>query len=98
MDRPPGAGLDRAGFIDRVADDVDDAPETLVADRHRDRRTGVGALLAANEALGGVHRHGAHRVLAEMLRDFENQAVAAVRGLERVQDRWQVILELYVDD
>jgi hypothetical protein len=30
--------------------------------------------------------------------DLENQAVAAVRGLERVQDRRQVILELHVDD
>ena len=35
---------------------------------------------------------------AEMLRDFEHQAVAAVRGLERVQDRRQVALELHVDD
>ena len=36
--------------------------------------------------------------LAEMLRDFEHQAVAVVRGLERVQDRRQVALELHVDD
>ena len=54
--------------------------------------------LAAHQALGGVHRDGAHGVLAEMLRDFEHQAVAAVLGLERVQDRRQVILELHVDD
>ena len=33
-----------------------------------------------------------------MLGDFEHQAVAAVVGLERVQDRRQVILELHVDD
>ena len=33
-----------------------------------------------------------------MLRDFEHQAVAAVGGLERVQDRRQVALELHVDD
>ena len=36
--------------------------------------------------------------LAEMLRDFEHQAVAAVLGLERVQDRRQVAVELHVDD
>ena len=30
-----------------------------------------------------MHAHG---VLAEMLRDLEHQAVAVVRGLERVQD------------
>ena len=91
-------GIDRAGLVDRLADDVDDAAEHLVADRHRDRRAGVGALLAAHQTLGGVHRDGADGVLAEMLRDFEHQAVAAVRGLERVQDRRQVILELHVDD
>ena len=33
-----------------------------------------------------------------MLRDFEHQAVAAVLGLERVQDRRQVAVELHVDD
>ena len=36
--------------------------------------------------------------LAEMLRDFEHQAVAAVLGLERVQDRRQMAFELHVDD
>ena len=36
--------------------------------------------------------------LAEMLGDFEHQAVAAVLGLERVQDRRQMVLELHVDD
>ena len=35
---------------------------------------------------------------AEMLSDLEHQAVAAILGLERVQDRRQVILELHVDD
>ena len=35
---------------------------------------------------------------AEMLGDFEHQAVALVRGLQRVEDRRQVIVELHVDD
>ena len=59
---------------------------------------GVGDLLAAHQAFGGVHRDGAHGDLAEMLRDFEHQPVAVVLGLERVQDRRQVVLELHVDD
>ena len=37
-------------------------------------------------------------VLAEMLGDFEHEAVAVVRRLERVQDRRQVAVELHVDD
>ena len=55
-------------------------------------------LLAAHEAFGRVHRDGAHGRFAEMLRDFEHQAVALVLGLERVEDRGQLPLELHVDD
>ena len=55
-------------------------------------------LLAAHQPLGRVHGDGAHRVLAEMLRHLQHQAVAVVVGLERVQDRRQVAVELHVDD
>ena len=34
-------GVDRAGLVDRLADDVEDAAEALGADRHRDRAAGV---------------------------------------------------------
>ena len=89
---------DRAFLVDRLADDVDDAAEHFRADRHGDRRAGVGDRLAANQTFGRVHRDGADGVLAEMLRDFEHEALAAVVGLERVQDRRQVIVERNVDD
>ena len=97
MDGAPLLGLDRAGFVDRLADDVHDAAERLLADRHRDRLAGVDDFLAADQALGGVHGDGAHRVLAEMLGDLEDEPVAVVLGLERVQDRRQVPVELHVD-
>ncbi len=51
---------------------------------------GVDDFLAADQTFGGVHRDGADGVLAEVLGDFENQAVAHVVGLERVQDERQV--------
>ena len=98
MDRAHVFGLDRACFVDRLADDVDDAAERAGADRHHDRRAGVGDFLAAHQALGGVHRDGAHGGFAEMLRDFEHQAVAAVLGFDRVQNGRQMALELHVDD
>ena len=84
--------------VNRLADDVDDAAEHARADRNRDRGAGVKDVLTADQAFGRVHGDGAHGVLTEMLRDFENQALAAVLGLKRVQDRWQMILELHVDD
>ena len=89
---------DRAGLVHRLADDVHDAAERAVADRNLDRRAGVGHGLAAHETFGRVHRDAAHRDLAEMLGDFEHQAVAVVGGLERVQDLGQVAVELDVDD
>ena len=54
--------------------------------------------LAAHQAFAGIHGDGAHGRLAEMLGDFEHQAVALVLGLQRVENRRQVVLELHVDD
>ena len=63
-----------------------------------DLRAGVGHLLAAGQALGRVHRDRADGVLAEMLGDLEDEAVAVVVGLERGQDRRQLAVERHVDD
>jgi hypothetical protein len=38
-----------------------------------DLRAGVGHFLAAGQTVGRVHRDGAHGVLAEVLRNFENE-------------------------
>ena len=54
--------------------------------------------VAADEAVGGVHGDGADGGLAEVLGDLEDEALAVVVGLERVQDLGQVVLELDVDD
>ncbi len=59
---------------------------------------GVGDFLSAHQAFGRVHRDRAHRVLAEVLRHLEHQAVAVVVGLKRVQNRRQVLAELNVHD
>ena len=55
-------------------------------------------LLAAGQAVGRVHRDRADGVLAEMLRDFEHEAVAVIVGLERREDRRQLAVERHVDD
>ena len=59
---------------------------------------GIGDLQAADQAVGRVHGDGAHRVLAQMLRHLEHQELALVLGMQRVQDRRQVAVELHVDD
>ena len=98
MDGALAGRLDGAGFVHRLADHVHDAAERLVADGHRDGLAGVGDVLAAHEAFGGVHGDGADGVLAEMLRDLEHQALALVGRLERVQNFGQMAVELHVDD
>ncbi len=98
VDRPALLVRHRAGLVDRIADHVHDAAERAVADRHRDRLAGVGDLLAAHQAFAGIHGDGAHGRFAEMLGDFEHQAVALVLGLQRVENRRQVSFELHVDD
>jgi hypothetical protein len=97
MDGAVAFGFDRPGFIDRLADHVHDAAERPRADRHHDRVAGVADLLAADQAFRGIHRDGAHGGFAKMLGDFEHQAVAAVLGLERVENGGQMPFELHVD-
>ena len=56
MDRTIGFSFNRAQFVHRLADDVDDAAQGARANRHGNRRARVGHFLTANETLGGVHR------------------------------------------
>ncbi len=88
----------RTRLIDRVADHVDDAAERAGPDRHRDRLAGVAHLLAAHQTFAGIHGDSAHGRFAEVLGNFEHQTVALVFGLQRVEDRRQVTLELHVND
>ncbi len=89
-------GPDRAGLVDRLTDDIHDAAERAFADRHLDRVASVAHLLAADQSLRRVHRNGADGVLAEVLRDLEDEPGAIVLRLERVQDRRQMARELHV--
>jgi hypothetical protein len=98
VDGALGMVLDRTGFIDRLADHVHDAAQGASTHRHHDRRAGVGHRLTANQTFGGVHGDGAYGAFAQVLRHFQNQAVAAIVGFQRVQDRRQVTIELHVND
>ncbi len=89
-------GLDRTGFVHRLANDVDDAAERSFANRHGDRAARILHFLAANETFRRIHRDGTDGVLAEVLRDFENEALAIVLRLKRIQDGRQVTVELDV--
>ena len=98
MDGAEAFHLDRARFVDQVADDVHDASERTLADRHRNRAAGVSDLLAADEPFRRVHGDAPQRVLAELLSDFENEPVAVVVRHERVQNSPQIAVKRHVDD
>src|SRR5438445_721922 len=104
MDRAALGRRHGPGIIDRVADDVDDAAERAVADRHGDRPAGVADRHAAHQTLGRVHRDAAHGALAEVLRHLDDEVVLAVVD-RRIGDREGVenlrqlaVLELDVED
>jgi hypothetical protein len=95
---------DRARLVDGLAHDVENAAEGLGADGHHD---GVGRgehVLAAAEAVGGVHGDGAHGVFPEVLGDLEHKIPPRVgdglvgnlqRGIDRGHGaRWK----LHIDD
>jgi hypothetical protein len=83
VDRPALLGLHRVALVDRLTEQVEQTPERGIADRHRDRPTGVHRLGAPLEAIGGAHRDGAHAVVAEMLlhlADERSRAAVARRA------------------
>ncbi len=98
VDRTAGLGLHRACLVDRLADHVHDAAEGFVTHRNGDGRARVLHGLAAHEAFGRVHGDGAHGVLAEVLRHFEDQAVAAVVRFEGVENFRKRAVKGHVDD
>ena len=59
--------VELVAHVDRLAQQVEDAPERDVADRHGDRAAGVDDLHAAGQAVGGVHGDRADAVVAEVL-------------------------------
>ena len=73
MDRPVSVGVDRAAAVDRLAQQVEHPAQRLLADGHRDRRAGIDALHAADQAVGGAEGDAAHAVAAQVLLHFAGQ-------------------------
>ena len=95
MDRPALVGVDVALLVDRLAEQVEDPAERRLADGHCDRPAGVADLRAPCQAVGRVHRHGAHPVVAQVLLHLADErlllAVTLDVDLERVVDVGQVV-------
>ncbi len=68
--------------VDRFAQQVEDASERRLSDRHRDRAAGVDHLGAARQAVGRVHRDRTHAVVAEVLLDLAYEHLATGLGAD----------------
>lgn len=75
----------RTQLVDGLADDVEDASESLLPHGHEDRSAGVSDAHASAEAVGHVHGDGADRVLTQVRRDLEDEVLRLV-GDTRVAD------------
>jgi hypothetical protein len=100
MDRVARVRVDRALPIDRVAEDVENAPERGRPDRDADRAARRACLGAARDAVGRRHRHRAHPVVAEVLLHFGDERPAVrTHHLDRVEDARKLAgRELDVED
>src|SRR5690606_32467523 len=94
-------GGHRRAAVHGVAEQVEDAAQALVAHGHGNRRAGVLDGLAADDAVGGVHGHGADLVAAQVLLNLESEIDVLGRVLDlegRIDLRHLHFRELYVDD
>jgi hypothetical protein len=74
VDRPALGDLQRgARHVQGLADRVEDVALDAVADRDRDRLTGVEHRRAADDAVGRLQGDGADHVVADVLGDLEGQ-------------------------
>ena len=81
MNRPALLFADGTLVINRPPEDVHDPTQSLRADRHLHRITGVVDPDATLQSIGRPHRDGAHHPIANLLLDLEGQAVL---DLERI--------------
>ena len=88
-----GGGL----VIHRLAQQVEHAPQTLVAYGHLDGLAGVHGICAAHQTIGAAHGNAACHIVAGQLSDLHHQLLAVVVDLNGVEQLRQLaILELDV--
>ena len=85
--------LHRPALVGGIAGHVENPAQHTLADRNRNRGSGIEDFHAARKPFRRAHGDRAHPVFSEVLLDFEREAVRAAGGLERdfqgVVDLWQ---------
>ncbi len=102
VDGPPlHIGRQGLTLVDGFTQEVEQATERGLSDGDGDRLLRIDDLHASSKTVGGIHGHGPHFVVSEMLLDLGDQVHATRRGVEiyfeRVVDRREHLGELHVD-
>ena len=78
LDRKGAGAVQRSHAVDGFAHDIHHTAADLCADGHRDGVVGAGHGHSAAQAVGRVHRHGADRVLADVLLNLDDEGPAVL--------------------
>jgi hypothetical protein len=91
-------GVDGTTFVNGLANNVDDAAESLGTDGNHDGVSSVGDGLSTDKTLSGVHSDGADVVSTQMLGDLEDEHLVSLVNLQGIQNGGKGALEPNVDD
>ena len=95
VNRPALLGLDRTTPVDRISEQVEDPPKGLLADGHRQRRSRVKHVHAADHAVGAAQGHAADTAATEVLLHFaghlHRHPLDVGLDLQRVVDLRQLV-------
>ena len=92
VNRKPLLDIHRSAIVDRLAEQIENPPQSLLAHGNRDRAAGVDGVHSAHEAVRGLHRHASYDVVAEHLRDLDGQRLPLhIRYMYGVQNLRQLI-------
>ena len=94
MDWPVFVGVNWTSFVNGFSNHIDNTAESLGSDGDLDGSTGVGALLAADESVGGLHGDGADGVFSEVLGYLEDETVSGGFDFEGVENLGELLVEL----
>ena len=98
MDGHEFVSLNGTLLINWLTNDIDNSSKGATTNGDGNRSTSVDDILASNETLGGIQSNSSDVVTTKMLSDLKNESIVDTLDLEGVEDRWELALELHIDD
>lgn len=92
MNRPVLLRFNWSALINWLTDDIQNAPQSLTANRHTNRCPCILHWLASNKAICTIHGNGTDGPVTKMLCDLKHQALSTPLHLERRLDGWELTI------